>query len=41
MSDPAALRALILAEKPDLVVPEIEAIATSVLQELEAEGVCG
>jgi phosphoribosylglycinamide formyltransferase 2 len=39
MSDPAALRALIEAERPDLVVPEIEAIATPVLQELEAEGV--
>jgi len=38
MSDPAALRELILKEKPDLVVPEIEAIATNVLQELEAEG---
>jgi phosphoribosylglycinamide formyltransferase 2 len=39
MSDPDALRALILAEKPDLVVPEIEAIATPVLEVLEAEGV--
>ena len=39
MSDPVALRALIEAEKPDLVVPEIEAIATPVLQALEAEGV--
>ncbi|WP_119290313.1 formate-dependent phosphoribosylglycinamide formyltransferase [Azohydromonas sediminis] len=38
MSDPAALRALIEAERPMLVVPEIEAIATPVLQELEAEG---
>jgi phosphoribosylglycinamide formyltransferase 2 len=38
MSDPAALRALIEAERPALVVPEIEAIATPVLQELEAEG---
>jgi phosphoribosylglycinamide formyltransferase 2 len=38
MSDPAALRALIEAERPDLVVPEIEAIATPVLQALEAEG---
>jgi len=38
MSDPAQLRALIEAEKPDLVVPEIEAIATSVLEEMEAEG---
>lgn len=39
MSDPAALKALIEAEKPDLVVPEIEAIATSMLQELEDAGV--
>lgn len=38
MSDPAALRALIEAEKPHLVVPEIEAIATPVLEALEAEG---
>jgi len=39
MSDPAQLRALIEAEKPDLVVPEIEAIATPLLEELEAAGV--
>ena len=39
MSDPAQLRALIEAEKPDLVVPEIEAIATPMLEELEAAGV--
>ena len=39
MSDPAQLKALIEAEKPDLVVPEIEAIATSMLEELEAAGV--
>ncbi|KPF67003.1 phosphoribosylglycinamide formyltransferase [beta proteobacterium AAP99] len=38
MSDPDALRELILREKPMLVVPEIEAIATPVLQELEAAG---
>ena len=38
MSDPVALRALIEAEQPDLVVPEIEAIATPVLEALEAEG---
>jgi phosphoribosylglycinamide formyltransferase 2 len=38
MSDPAALRALIEAERPLLVVPEIEAIATPELQALEAEG---
>ncbi len=39
MLDGAALRRLIALEKPDLVVPEIEAIATSTLVELEAEGV--
>jgi phosphoribosylglycinamide formyltransferase 2 len=39
MSDPVALRALIEAERPDLVVPEIEAIATPALEALEAEGV--
>ncbi len=39
MSDPAALRALIEAERPALVVPEIEAIATAELQALEDEGV--
>ncbi|UXA16952.1 formate-dependent phosphoribosylglycinamide formyltransferase [Mycobacterium sp. SMC-4] len=38
MSDPGQLRALIEAERPDLVVPEIEAIATPALEELEAEG---
>ncbi|KQW38708.1 formate-dependent phosphoribosylglycinamide formyltransferase [Rhizobacter sp. Root404] len=39
MSDPAQLRALIEAERPLLVVPEIEAIATPMLEELEAAGV--
>ncbi len=39
MSDPAELQALIEAERPQLVVPEIEAIATPVLQQLEAAGV--
>ncbi|MGE5319181.1 MAG: formate-dependent phosphoribosylglycinamide formyltransferase, partial [Hyphomicrobiaceae bacterium] len=38
MSDRSALRALIEAEKPQLVVPEIEAIATEVLLEVEATG---
>jgi len=38
MSDGDALRALIEAEKPDLVVPEIEAIATPMLEALESEG---
>ncbi len=39
MSDPVQLKALIEAERPTLVVPEIEAIATGVLVELEAAGV--
>jgi phosphoribosylglycinamide formyltransferase 2 len=38
MSDGAALRALIEAERPQLVVPEIEAIATETLLEIEAAG---
>src|SRR5512147_1309430 len=38
MADGAALRALIEQEKPDLVVPEIEAIATDMLVELEKQG---
>jgi len=39
MSDPQQLKALIESERPDWVVPEIEAIATPMLQELEAAGV--
>jgi len=39
MSDPAQLKSLIEAERPHLVVPEIEAIATPMLEELEAAGV--
>lgn len=38
MLDAEALKALIRAEKPDLIVPEIEAIATHALLELEEEG---
>jgi phosphoribosylglycinamide formyltransferase 2 len=38
MTDGAALAALIEREKPDLVVPEIEAIATPMLVELEKAG---
>ena len=38
MLDGAALRALIEQEKPDLIVPEIEAIHTPTLVELEQEG---
>jgi phosphoribosylglycinamide formyltransferase 2 len=38
MSDPAQLKSLIETERPHLVVPEIEAIATAMLEELEAAG---
>jgi len=41
MTDGAALRALIEKEKPHLVVPEIEAIATAALVEMERDGVAG
>lgn len=40
MLDGAALRRVIEQEKPDLIVPEIEAIATDTLLELEDEGYC-
>ncbi|CAI6081701.1 Formate-dependent phosphoribosylglycinamide formyltransferase [Cohnella sp. JJ-181] len=38
MLDRQALRELILRERPDLIVPEIEAIATAELVKLEEEG---
>ena len=38
MLDSEALRKTIESEKPDLIVPEIEAIATDTLIELESEG---
>jgi phosphoribosylglycinamide formyltransferase 2 len=38
MADGAALRALIEQESPHLIVPEIEAIATGMLVEIEREG---
>ena len=38
MLDGAALRKIIESEKPDYIVPEIEAIATDTLVELEKEG---
>ena len=38
MLDGPALRNVITLEKPDLIVPEIEAIATDTLAELENEG---
>ncbi|KPZ71128.1 Phosphoribosylglycinamide formyltransferase 2 [Shewanella sp. P1-14-1] len=39
MLDEAALKAVIELEKPHLVIPEIEAIATQALVELEATGI--
>lgn len=38
MLDGAALQSLIALEKPHLVIPEIEAIATETLVQLEADG---
>jgi len=38
MTDGAALRALVDLEKPDLIVPEIEAIATDMLALIESDG---
>lgn len=38
MTDPHALRALVERERPHLVVPEIEAIATQALLDIEAAG---
>jgi phosphoribosylglycinamide formyltransferase 2 len=38
MTDAMALRALVLEERPHLIVPEIEAIATDELARIEAEG---
>jgi len=40
MLDGAALRRVIEQERPDYIVPEIEAIHTPTLQELEREGHC-
>ncbi|NMO97842.1 formate-dependent phosphoribosylglycinamide formyltransferase [Paenibacillus lemnae] len=38
MMDAAKLREVIESEKPDLIVPEIEALATAELEKLESEG---
>ena len=38
MLDPEELRKVIEEEKPDHIIPEVEAIATPVLVELEKEG---
>ena len=39
MTDPEALRAVVRRHRPDLVIPEIEALAVDALAELEAEGI--
>ncbi len=39
MADPDALRRVVRAHRPDLVIPEIEALAVDALAELEAEGI--
>ncbi len=38
MADPAALRAVVEQERPAIIVPEIEAIATEALVRIEADG---
>lgn len=38
MTDGAAVRELVLREKPHYIVPELEAIATEALESIEAEG---
>ena len=38
MTDPQVLNGLIMAEAPHIIVPEIEAIATEVLANIEAAG---
>lgn len=40
MTDSEAVKNLIALEAPDYIIPEIEAIATSALAEIEAEGRC-
>ena len=39
MADGAALRALVEKERPHIIVPEIEAIATDMLAQIEKEGI--
>ncbi len=39
MTDVQAVKQLIAAEKPSFIIPEIEAIATAALAEIEAEGI--
>ncbi|MCK9396659.1 MAG: formate-dependent phosphoribosylglycinamide formyltransferase [Methylobacter sp.] len=40
MTDTVAVKKLIALEQPDFIIPEIEAIATQALLEIEAEGLC-
>ncbi len=40
MTDTGAVKKLIALEQPDFIIPEIEAIATSALADIEAEGLC-
>lgn len=40
MTDTVAVKKLIALEQPDFIIPEIEAIATQALVEIEAEGQC-
>jgi phosphoribosylglycinamide formyltransferase 2 len=40
MTDVEAVKKLIALEQPDFIIPEIEAIATSALADIEAEGGC-
>ncbi len=40
MTDTVAVKKLIALEQPDFIIPEIEAIATQALIDIEAEGLC-
>lgn len=40
MTDSEAVKKLIALEEPDFIIPEIEAIATAALADIEAEGLC-
>ncbi len=40
MTDPEAVKKLIALEQPNFIIPEIEAIATRALADIEAEGRC-
>ena len=40
MTDGEAVKKLVALEKPDYIIPEIEAIATATLAEIEAQGLC-